>query len=369
MRVQIIGRTELGLPNRWAVVDDDDSLVPQLNEYLAYLERIEKPPNTIRAQAYDLRAFLEFLVERELSVDEVNDEVLGKFIRWYRDPDPNVIALVDSAAARSRSTTNRALASIASLYRFLGSRGAQEIGAQGLRRLQASSREYRRPRRSVLDGVGNASHYQSGKRLGPRLPTTNMRLKVLSVQEVHEILRACRDRRDRLLIMLAFTTGMRIGQIRGLKHEDIDARRQIIRVEARNDNPNGARSKGGREAEIPISPQVSRLYVEYMHEEYGYIDSPYVFINFETLRPFTPSAADSVVQRLRRCSGIHRWSMHTLRHTFVTLSRRSGLPIDVISHLVTHASIATTVEMYSHLDVEDLRDALVHHGAWEELEA
>ncbi|MER2133729.1 MAG: tyrosine-type recombinase/integrase [Arthrobacter sp.] len=364
--MQIVGRTEAGQPNRWAVFDDDDRLIPEVNRFLEYLRSIERPDNSVRAAAYDLRAYCEFLLETGRDFDDVTNEVLAFFARWYRNPAGNVISIVDSAAMRTRSSTNRALASISSFYRFLGSLGENTSGSIGLRRLQQSSHTYKRPRVTVVDNVSKANPHRDRSRLGPRLPRTQQRAKLLTIQQVHTILLECRDRRDRLLIMLAFTTGMRIGQILGLRHEDVDTRARSIRIESRDDNPNGARSKGRKSGTIPITEQVNRLYIEYMHEEYGYIDSPYVFINFETLQPMTYSAADSVVQRLRRRTGNDQWSIHTLRHTFVTLSRRAGVPIDVVSNLVLHKNIQTTIDMYSHLDVEDLRRTLIEHGAWEE---
>lgn len=366
MRVQIAGRTETGAPNRWAVLDEEDRLVPEVNRFLEYLRSIERPDNTVRAAAYDLRAYCDFLVETGRDFDDVSDEVLAFFARWYRDPADNVTAIVDRAAARSRSSTNRALATITGFYRYLGSLGEDSVGAGGLRRLQHSSHSHTRSRVTVIDNVGNANRHRKRSRLGPRLPRAQKRLKLLTIQQVQEILVGCRDRRDRLFIMLAFTTGMRVGQILGLRHEDIDTRGRAIRIESRDDNPNGARSKGRKSGTIPMTEQVNRLYIEYMHEEYGYIDSPYVFINFDTLKPMTYSAADSIVQRLRRKTGNDQWSIHTLRHTFVTLSRRAGVPIDVISNLVLHKNIQTTIDMYSHLDVEDLRQILIAHGAWED---
>ena len=367
VRVQIIGRTPTGAPNRWAVLDDGDRLVPEVNHFLEYLRSIERPDNTVRAAAYDLRAYCEFLLDTGRDFDNVTDEVLAFFARWYRNPAENVTAIVDRAAARTRGSTNRALASIAGFYRYLGSLGENTVGASGLRRLQQSSQTYKRARVTVIDNVGNANRHRQRNRLGPRLPRTQRRLKLLTIQQVHAILMECRDRRDRLLIMLAFTTGMRVGQILGLRHEDLDTRGRSIRIESRDDNPNGARSKGRKSGTIPMTEQVNRLYIEYMHEEYGYIDSPFVFINFETLRPMTYSAADSIIQRLRRKTGNYQWSIHTLRHTFVTLSRRAGVPIDVISNLVLHKNLQTTIDMYSHLDVEDLRRILIEHGAWEEV--
>jgi len=361
-----MGRTESGTPNRWTVLDDDDQIVHEVNRFIQYLLSLEAPDNTVRATAYDLRAYCEFLTQTGRDFDDVSDEVLAFFARWYRNPAENVTAIVESETARTRSSTNRALASIASFHRYLGSLGEGSVGAGGLRRLQESARTYRRPRVTVLDNVGGADRFRPRTQLGPRLPRTRSRLKLLTIQQVHEILTQCRDRRDRLLIMLAFTTGMRIGQILGLRHEDIDTRQRTIRIESRESNPNGARSKGRKSGTIPMTEQVNRLYIEYMHEEYGYIDSPFVFINFETIQPMTYSAADSIIQRLRRKTGNHRWSIHTLRHTFVTLSRRAGVPIDVISNLVLHSNLQTTIDMYSHLDVEDLRKLLIKYGAWDE---
>jgi len=334
---------------------------------MAYLERLERPPNSIRAVAYDLRDFAEYLDEKHLDLDDVSNEILASFMRWHRFGADNVTGLVEEAARRSRTSTNRAMASIAGFYRFLGSRGSDAPGSSGLGRLESSKIMYRPPRKSVVDSVGAASKKRTRARLGPRLPRSKKPLKTLTIQQVHQILGECRDHRDRLLVMFAFSTGMRVGQILGLQHQDIDSRTDTIHIVARENNPNGLRSKRNKSGSIPISPQLCDLYVEYMHEQYGYIDSPYVFIDFDSLEQSTYSAAKSIVERLRRASGIDGWSLQTLRHTFVTLSRRAGVPIDVIADLVLHASVATTMETYSHLDADDLRRVLVQHGVWEEI--
>jgi len=104
-----------------------------------------------------------------------------------------------------------------------------------------------------------------------------------------------------------------------------------------------------------------------MHGEYGQFDSEYVFIALTGSRrghALRPGVVDGWVQSLKRRTGIDGWSPHTLRHTYVTLQQQAGVPIDVISHLVTHASINTTIDTYSHLSVEELRAALIRAGAW-----
>jgi site-specific recombinase XerD len=74
------------------VLDEEDRLVPEVNRFLEYLRSIERPDNTVRAGAYDLRAYCDFLVETGRDFDDVSDEVLAFFARWYRDPADNVTA-------------------------------------------------------------------------------------------------------------------------------------------------------------------------------------------------------------------------------------------------------------------------------------
>ena len=87
------------------------------------------------------------------------------------------------------------------------------------------------------------------------------------------ILAACEHLRDRFLFALLAETGMRIGQALGLRHGDFVSRSREIRIVARPDNANGARAKLRAAAVIPVSTPLVRLYSEYMHAEYGDLDS------------------------------------------------------------------------------------------------
>lgn len=357
-----------GVPCEWAVVDDDGIPHPQASRWLAYLEDVEYAAKTRRTYAYNLAHYLTFMDAEGLDLDDVSNVVLGRFARYMRSPSPTVVSMSDDVAQRKRSTTNDALTTVATFYRFLGSQGRGSVGYRGYKRLEDSAKTYRRPERTVIDNVGKASAYREGTRLGPRLPTVATPVKTLTVQEVHAILRACRTYRERLFFMLAFSTGLRIGQILGLRHSDINTRTQTISIVPGRENENGAAVKTKKHANLPAPREVTRLYLTYMHEEYGHIDSDYVFVSFTKGRvgnALTPSTTYGWVKRIRKETGVTDWTPHSLRHTFVTLQRRAGVPIDVISHLVTHANIQTTVDIYTHLDVEDLRKTLIDCGAWE----
>ena len=188
---------------------------------------------------------------------------------------------------------------------------------------------------------------------------------VLGVEEVAVILAACTRLRDRFLFALLAETGMRVGQALGLRHEDFVSRRRQVRIVARADNANGARAKCLSPATVPVSAPLVRLYSDYMHTEYGGLDSDYVFVNLWSApvgRPLRYGAVAKLVRRLRARTGIE-FTAHTLRHSRATELIRAGVPIEVVSKLLTHRSVTTTSEAYVHLDVEDLRAELVRAGA------
>jgi len=78
-------------------------------------------------------------------------------------------------------------------------------------------------------------------------------------------------------------------------------------------------------------------------------------------RPFRYSAVAGLVGRLRARTGIE-FSLHVLRHSAASEWIRSGVPIEVVSKLLTHANVTTTSGTYVHLGVEDLRAELAKAG-------
>lgn len=105
-----------------------------------------------------------------------------------------------------------------------------------------------------------------------------------------------------------------------------------------------------------------------MHTEYGGIDSDYVFVNLWSAplgRPLRYQAVAGMVRRLRAHTGIE-FNLHMLRHGRASEWLRQGVPIEVVSKLLTHASVTTTSSTYVHLDAADVRAELVRAGVWPE---
>lgn len=272
-----------------------------------------------------------------------------------------MVVLDDSVARRSPATVNRHLAAVFGLYDFHARDGVET--AAGLV-------AWRRVARGSYPFLHHATKGHPVRtrpiklRVPRRLPVT------LAPEQVCAVLAACTRLRDRFLVALLAETGLRVGQALGLRHADFVSRRRECRIVPRNDNANGARTKTTTATSVPVSVPLVRLYSDYMHTEYGELGSDYVFVNLWAEprgRPLRYDAVAKLVDRLRARSGV-AFTLHQLRHTAATAWIRAGVPIEVVSKLLTHRSVTTTSGTYVHLDVDDLRAELVRVGVWPEHE-
>jgi integrase/recombinase XerD len=90
----------------------------------------------------------------------------------------------------------------------------------------------------------------------------------------------------------------------------------------------------------------------------------YVFVNLwaePVGQPWTYAAVYDLVKRLRVRTGVE-FDPHWARHAYATRALRDGVPIEVVSALLGHTSVATTTSIYGHLTVEDARAALEAAG-------
>jgi integrase/recombinase XerD len=343
----------------FTVVGPDLRPVELVDEYLAWLTDCERSPNTVEAYAHDLRAFWTFLAERELDWDRVGVMELGEFAAWARRPAANVIVLAEESARLSARTVNRMLSGVVGFYEFQARRGSTL--AQDLVVKTRSGRGGYKP---FLHGIARSR--PRGRAV--RLPERQFLPKTLSLEQVAAVI-DCQERlRDRFLFALLASTGMRIGQALGLRHEDVVAWERRIVIRAREDAPRRARSKGGAEGGVPVPSELMRLWNDYMHEEYRDLDCDFVFVNLwggQLGRPLSYSNVDRIVERTQQKVGF-RFTAHLLRHTFATLAYRDGVQLEVIGALLTHRSPSSTL-IYTHPTAEDLRAVLAERGVLEKV--
>ncbi|MGP3938031.1 site-specific integrase [Nonomuraea sp. KM88] len=343
----------------WTVLGDDDVPVAPIESYLAFLSDIERSPNTVKAYAHDLKDWFVFLQVRALDWREVRLEDVGEFVAWLRLPPEGrtgqVAVLPSVRAQRTEATINRKLSALSAFYQH-AARGGVDLGD-----LLVSWQPGRRS--SWKPFLHHISKSMPAPRRAISLKAERKLPRVLTVCEVQQILDACDRLRDRLLFALLYDTGMRIGEALGLRHEDIAAAAKTVTIRPRL-NANGARTKSATGRTIPISAELVRLLADYLHDEYGDLDSDYVFVNLWSHprgQALTYAAVYDLVRRLRRRTGID-FDPHWWRHTYATRLLRDGVPVEVVSTLLGHASVATTLTVYGHLSVEDARRILEDAG-------
>jgi site-specific recombinase XerD len=325
-----------------------------LDEYLAWLTDCERSPNTLEAYAHDLRAFWTFLGERGLGWERVGVMEVAEFAAWARRPAGNVVVLADTAARLSPRTVNRMLAAVMGFYEFqarCGNTLAKDLIVQ-TRRGGAGYKPF-------LHGIARSR--LRGRAV--RLPETRSLPKTLTLEQVTAVLDAQEHLRDRFLFALLASTGMRVGQALGLRHEDVVAWERRIAITPRETSDRRARSKGGAGGGVPVGGELMRLWSDYMHLEYGDLDCDFVFVNLwggQIGRPLRYSNVHRIVERTQRKVGF-QFNVHQVRHTYATLAYRSGVALEVIGVLLTHRS-PTSARVYAHPSTEDLRRALAERG-------
>jgi integrase/recombinase XerD len=338
----------------FTVIGPDRRPVQVVDEYLAWLTDCERSPNTVGAYAHDLRVFFTFLDEHGLRWDQVGVMELAEFAAWARRPARNVLVLADEASRLSPRTVNRMLTGVVGFYELQARHGNTLA-----ERLVVRARSGRGGYKPFLHGIARSR--SRGRAV--RLPEQRLLPRTLSLEQVAAVIDCQQRLRDRFLFALLASTGMRIGQALGMRHEDVVSWERRVVIEPRDNAPARARSKNCGRASIPVPGELIRLWSDYMHEEYGDLDADHVFVNLwegKVGRPLSYASVDKLVERTRRRVGFH-FTPHLFRHTYATLAYRDGVALEVIGAVLTHRSPSSTL-VYAHPTAEDLRRALDERG-------
>lgn len=189
--------------------------------------------------------------------------------------------------------------------------------------------------------------------LGEHLP------EVLSTEEVDRLEEAIdlskwEGHRNRAIIEVLFSCGLRVSELVNLKLSDLFLDEQFMRITG----------KGAKERLVPISPravkELSFWFDDRSHMDIKRGEEDYVFLNRRGAH-LTRTMILIMVKRLAEDAGIQKTiSPHTLRHSFATVLLEGGADLRAIQAMLGHERIGTT-EIYTHIDTTTLRREILEH--------
>jgi site-specific recombinase XerD len=174
-------------------------------------------------------------------------------------------------------------------------------------------------------------------------PRRQKRLPViLSHGEVRSIIEAADNPKHRLLLMLTYSAGLRLGEVLRLRPEDIDSNRNCIHIKF---------GKGMKDRYTVLSPTLLLELREYWK---AYHPKKYVFEGQEPGKPYSPSSFQKVFTHAAEKAGIRKpVTVHSLRHAFATHLLEQGTDLRYIQSLLGHSSSKTT-EIYTHVSQQHI---------------
>ena len=289
---------------------------PLKRRYLRYL-KLERnySPNTIEAYSHDIDYLLNFLRGEQLGVEDVRLEHLETFAATIHE------------FGVSATSQARILSGVRSFFRFL-----------------------------VLDGVlrDDPSELLESPSVGEHLP------EVLSTEEIDRMeaaidLSKWEGQRNRAIIEVLFSCGLRVSELVALKFSDVFAEEKFLRIVG----------KGDKERLVPISDTALNEIKLWLFDRNLMKIKPgeqdYVFLNRRGAH-LTRTMILIMIKRTAEEAGITKTvSPHTLRHSFATALLQGGANLRAIQEMLGHENIKTT-QIYTHIDITTLREEiLLHH--------
>lgn len=356
----------------WSVVDDSDYGVEDLADRFLQFVRFGRglAESTSRKYAEAVALYFRFCAER--SLDWACPDITA-FQMWLRvAPSPRhphpvrrVWAGPGHAPTRTDGRINLVTYVVCEMFKYAAAEGDWDSSKLGRLFELAPSRYRGRPdRRGALPSpVVMRRRHQLRTQPGVRNDAP--------IDVVKAIVGACQNPRDRLLVVLLATTGLRRGEALGLRLSDMhflptseglgcSVEGPHLHVVPR-ENSNGARVKRRKPRPVPVTTALVQLYDHYRQHRDACGEarlSDYVFVNlYRSPRgePMKLHAINELFSRLSRLVA-QKVTPHMLRHTFGTGAARQA-SLDVVAELLGHASIRST-EIYLHPDITLQRQAI-----------
>ena len=183
--------------------------------------------------------------------------------------------------------------------------------------------------------------------------------EVLSLEEIDAMIAQIdmskpEGHRNRAIIEMLYGSGLRVSELTELRLSHIYRQEGYMRI----------LGKGSKQRLVPISPVADEQF-GYWLQDRSQLDIKPEYADIAFLnhygRQLTRAMIFTIVKRLAEAAGISKTiSPHTLRHSFATHLLQNGADLRIIQQLLGHESIVTT-EIYTHVNIQDLREAVLKY--------
>lgn len=360
MRIQEILTSENKL--RYLVVDDVGEPIKPIVKFLKYKDNSGKARNTLRAYCYHLKAFFEFLQQKGLDYLDIGIDEMAEFMRWLQNPYGNVkiSPLMPLEPVKKPRTVNAYISTIMEFYDYLMRH--EDYSIQLSEKLKRQISGSRRGFKDFLYHINKSKSYDA-KILKVKVPKE--RPKTISKENIAQLIDCCSNFRDKFLIQLLWESSMRIGEALSLWIEDFEIDAMKIHIKDRGELENLSEIKTVCSPRIiDISSDLMNIYIDYIAEYHtDDVDTNHVFIKLcgeNQYKPLEYADINALFIRLREKTGIYV-TPHMLRHSSLTVLRKSGWKIESLQKRAGHGCVQSTY-IYMHVDDDDIRKE------WEEAE-
>ena len=189
-------------------------------------------------------------------------------------------------------------------------------------------------------------------------------MKTLPAEQLQSFLQEAKESGVFELYYLELATGLRRGELLGLKWEDIDLERGSLRVRRQIARINGEvveaplKTKNAYRT-LPLAEDTIDV-LKTQRKKTG--NSPWVFPS-PVGGPISPDSVLHMLHRVLKRAGLPRVRFHDLRHTFATLALQNGVDVKTVSGMLGHFSAGFTLDTYAHVTTESQRQAAKTMGS------
>jgi integrase/recombinase XerD len=256
-------------------------------------------PSTLRAVAFDLKAFFTVISKDPVAVTAAD---VFEFLAHQRG-DRTVVRLADRESGLPARTIARRLSPVSGLYAYLVARGDTPVQVNPVPR-------------------GLLTRRQGGSRRSRTAPLVRV---PRALPRILSLVGALRTHRDRAMVLAMLLAGLRRCEVLGLRFADVQiADRRLAVVEG----------KGGHHRIVPAANGFFGALGSYLHDERpGTARTDRVFVVLKGPRrglPLSAEGLDEILAGARRRAGLDHAACHELRHTCLTRLREAGMALEAV---------------------------------------